>query len=135
MAQADGEDMPLFVEDRTQRIHVLGALPDQSLSTSEHNGPGLLINCFRSHKAHLGLPRRDDNRFGISRIVFLTLDERSNVLRRDQFNPMTQCLHLTRPVAGATTSLKNDQAGRLLRHEHAKLFPRQLFAELRLAGR
>ncbi len=53
------------------------------LTRMEKHRAGLLIFRLRLDKPHLGALCRDDDRLRVSRIVFLTLHERSHILRRD----------------------------------------------------
>ncbi len=52
----------------------------------------------------------------------------------DQLSVVTEPLHFACPVVRATASLKNNQAGILLGHEHRELLTRQLFSKLDLPG-
>ncbi|CUH31190.1 hypothetical protein JSE7799_00898 [Jannaschia seosinensis] len=71
--------MAVFVENGPQRVHELGALMDQALSAPEHYRLCLLLRRLRRDEAHLRLARGDHDRLGISRVVFLTLDEGPDV--------------------------------------------------------
>lgn len=76
--------MSVLIEDSAQGVHVFGALSDESITPPEQSGTGLLLDGFGHDEAHLGLTSSDDNRLGIGCVIFLALDERSNVLRCDQ---------------------------------------------------
>lgn len=59
----------------------------------------------------------------------LPLDERLDIVRRDQTHRVTGSRHLLRPVMRAGASLHRHAARRLPRHEPDELRPRQLLAE------
>ena len=135
MGDARGKDMAAFIESRPQRVHQLGPLVNKPLAAAEQHRLRLLIRCLRGDKAHLRLARGDHDRLGVGRVIFLTLDEGTDILRGDQLDLVTQRLHLARPVAGAAASLKNDKTGRLPRHEGTELLARQLLAKPHLPAR
>ena len=64
--------MPILVQYRPQRIHQLGALMNEALTTAEQHRPGLLILRLGG-EAHLGLACSDHDGFGIGSIVFWRL--------------------------------------------------------------
>ena len=123
VAERDGKHVPVFVEDGPQRVHQLRALMDKPLTSPEHHRLRLLIGSLRRHKPHLRLARRDHDRLGVGRIILLTLDERPDILRRDQPNLVPECYHLSCPVARASAGLEHHKRGRLCRHESPKLIP------------
>jgi hypothetical protein len=132
MDKAGGKHMAILVEHRPQRVQELSALMDQALPASEHHRLGLLLCRLRRNEPHLRLARGDYDGLGISRVVFLMLDEGTYVLRRDEFDFMAKRFHFPCPVIGAATSLEHDDAGRLLQYEPPELLPCQLLAELYL---
>ena len=83
--------MPMFIQQRPQCIHIGRTLMNQSFSATKDRCTRLLLNGLGCNETHLGLAGCDDNRFGISRIIFLTLYERANILRRNQFYLMANC--------------------------------------------
>jgi len=97
----------------------------------ERDGPRLLVGGLRLHEPH-GRPHRCfNNGLGIGGVILLALDERLDVVRRDQPNLMALLHHLPRPMVGAGASLHHHTTRRLLRHEPRELWPRQLLAEQR----
>ena len=64
----------MLIKDSAQGVHILGALSDQPIPTPENGSARLLRDSFGRDKAHLGLARGDDDRLGISCIIFLALD-------------------------------------------------------------
>ena len=72
----------------------------------------LLLNGLGCNETHLGLAGCGDNRFGISRIIFLTLYERANILRRNEPGLMAKRLSFPSPITGASAGLKDHETGR-----------------------
>src|SRR5680860_85136 len=105
---------------------------EEALPGSKQYSAGLLIFRLRLDKTHLGALRRDDDRFGVGSIVFLSFYEGPHILRRDQFHLMAKLDHLPGPVTCATARLHHDHTGRLDRHEFPKLGPSQLLAKLQM---
>ena len=115
--------------DGSQRVHGFGALLHELLSRPECNGPGLLFGRLRFHEPHRRPQRGLDNRLRIGRIIFLPLEERLDVVRRDQPDPVPMPGQLPRPMMRAGTRLHRHLASRMVRHEPRELRPRQLLAE------
>jgi transposase InsO family protein len=72
---------------------------------------------------------RLDDRFRISRVVLLPLQERLDVMRCDQTDFMSMPRHLPGQVMRTGTGLYRNATRRLLCHEPLELRPRQLLAE------
>ena len=132
VAHSCGKHVAVLIQQGPQGVYIRGALMNQPLPAAEHRRTGLLLNRFGLHKAHLGLAGRDHDRLGIGSIILLALDERANVLWRDQFHLVPKRFHLPRPIVRATAGFEDDQAGSLLGHERWELLSCQLFAELHL---
>lgn len=77
-------NMAELVEMRAQRVHGLGALLHELFPRPECDGTCPLIGRFRFDEPHRRPQRRFADRLGIRRVDFLPLDERLDVLRRDQ---------------------------------------------------
>ncbi len=102
--------MAELVEMRAQRVHGFGALFHELLPRPERDGPGLLVRGLRLHEPH-GRPKRClDNGLGEGGIVLLALDERLDVVRRDQPDIMSVPRHLPRPVMGTRAGLNRHAA-------------------------
>ncbi len=67
------------------------------------------------HKVHGRQQRRLRNRLGS--IILLAFQERFDVMRRDQSNPVPVAGQFPRPVMGSWTRLHCHLARRMLRHE------------------
>jgi len=67
--------MAIFVEHCALGICQLGALTHQPFARPKEHRPRLLLFALRRHKPHFGALRRDDDRFGISGIVFLAFNK------------------------------------------------------------
>jgi len=63
---------------------------DQTLAPSKQHGIGLLLWRFHLDKTHFWTLCRDNDRFGIGRVVLLPLDEKPDILRWDQLHFMAK---------------------------------------------
>ena len=103
-----------------------GELPDQKIPRSEQHGARLLSLGLNSDKAHRRSTCRLSDRFRVSRIILLALDERFDIRRRDQSNCVPQAGDLACPVMGPATGFQGYQTRRLgdgTTHEVLKNFP------------
>src|SRR4051812_19638515 len=73
-----------------ERVYQLRALPDQKIPRPEQHGARLLSLGLNRDKAHRRSTCSLSNRFRVSRIVLLTLDERFDVGGWDQSNLMPE---------------------------------------------
>src|SRR3954447_22896818 len=114
-------------------IYQLGALPDQKIPRPEQHGARLLPLGLNRDKAHRRSTGSLSDRFRISRIVFLTLDERFDVGGWDQANLMPEVTDGPPPVVRAPTGFHGDDAARLRGKEAENLLSGKLFAEANAA--
>lgn len=121
--------MAELVKMRAQGVHRLSALFYELLARAKCDCACLLVGRLRLDEPHGRPQRRLDDGLGIGRVVLLALEERLDVVRRDQPDLMTLLLHLPRPVMGAGARLHRHATRRLLRHEPGELRPRQLLSE------
>src|SRR3954451_18454319 len=112
-----------------ERVNQLGALPDQKIPRSEQHGARLLSLALNRDKAHRRSTRRLSDRFRVSRIILLALDERFDVGGWDQSNLMPEVTNGSPPVVCAPTGFHGDDAARLLGKEAENFFSGKLFAE------
>ena len=121
--------MAELVEMRSQRIHGFSALLHELFARPERNRSGLLFLGLGFHKPHGRSQRRLDDCFRIGGVILLALDERLDVVRRDQPDLMPVAGHFPRPMMRTGAGLHHHEARRLLRHEPGELWSRQLLAE------
>src|SRR3954463_3792230 len=88
----------------------LGPLPYQEIARPEYESGGLGLLAFGSHKAHGRALGGLADRLGICGIVLLPLDERLDVCRREQPDPMPQPAALAGSIMGAAAGLHRDRA-------------------------
>src|SRR5919112_5948923 len=112
-----------------ERVYQLRALPDQKIPRPEQHGARLLSLGLNRDKAHRRATCRLRDRFRVSRIVLLALDERFDVGGRDQSNLMPEVTDGPPPVVRAPTGFQGDDAARLLGKEAENFFSGELFAE------
>src|SRR3954447_6222378 len=110
-------------------IYQLRALPDQKIPRPEQHGARLLFLGLNRDKAHRRSTCRLSDRFGVGRIVLLTLDERFDVSGWDQSNLMPEVTDGPHPVVRAPTGFHGD-AARLLGKEAKNFLSGKLFTEL-----
>src|SRR4051794_31980440 len=110
-------------------IYQLGALPDQKIPRPEQHGARLLPLGLNRDKAHRRSTCSLSDRFRISCIVLLTLDERFDVGGGDQSNLMPEIPDGSPPVVGTPTGFQGDDAARLLGKEAEDFSSGELFAE------
>src|SRR3954449_7331532 len=112
-----------------ERINQLRALPDQKIPRPEQHGARLLSLGLNRDKAHRRSTCSLSNRFRVSRIVLLALDERFDVDGWDQSNLMPEVTDGPPPVVCAPTGFQGDDAARLLGKEAENFLSGKLFAE------
>src|SRR3954468_15604069 len=112
-----------------ERINQLRALPDQKIPRPEQHGARLLSLALNRDKAHRRSTCRLSDRFRVSRIVLLALDEGFDVGGWDQSNLMPEIPDGSPPVVRAPTGFQGDDAARLLGKEAENFFSGELFAE------
>ena len=112
-----------------ERVNQLRALPDQKIPRPEQHGARLLSLGLNRDKAHRRSTGSLSDRFRVSRIVLLTLDERFDVSRWDQSNLMPELTDGPPPVVRAPTGFQGDNAARLLGKEAEDFFSGELPAE------
>src|SRR4051794_9059699 len=112
-----------------ERVYQLRALPDQKIPRPEQHGARLLSLGLNRDKAHRRSTCSLSNRFRVSRIVLLTLDERFDVGGWDQSNLMPEVTDGPPPVVRAPTGFHGDNAARLLGKEAENFLSGKLFAE------
>src|SRR3954447_21276552 len=110
-------------------VYQLRALPDQKIPRPEQHGARLLSLALNRDKAHRRSTCSLSNRFRVSRIVLLTLDERFDVGGRDQSNLMPEVTDGPPPVVRAPTGFHGDDAARLLGKEAENFLSGKLLAE------
>src|SRR3954469_1724039 len=110
-------------------VDQLRALPDQKIPRPEQHGARLLSLGLNRDKAHHRSTCSLSNRFRVSRIVLLTLDERFDVGGWDQSNLMPEVTDGPPPVVRAPTGFQGDDAARLLGKEAENFLSGKLFAE------
>jgi hypothetical protein len=71
-----------------------------------------LLRCFDQHETHRRSLHGFRNRFSITAVVLVPLEERFDVLRRDQAHVMAQSGQLAADVMGARAGLHADPAAR-----------------------
>src|SRR4051812_5065405 len=96
-----------------ERVDQLRALPDQKIPRPEQHGARLLFLALNRDKAHRRSTCSLSDRFRVSRIVLLALDERFDVGRWDQSNLMPEVTDGPPPVVRASTGFQGDDAARL----------------------
>src|SRR3954464_127162 len=112
-----------------ERIDQLRALPDQKIPRPEQHGVRLLSLALNRDKAHRRSTGRLSDRFRVSRIILLALDERFDVDGWDQSNLMPEVPDGSPPVVRAPTGFHGDDAARLLGKEAENFLSGKLFAE------
>src|SRR3954452_17902644 len=112
-----------------ERVNQLRALPDQKIPRPEQHGARLLPLGLNRDKAHRRPTCSLSDRFRISCIVLLTLDERFDVGGWDQSNLMPEIPDGSPPVMRTPTSFQGDDAARLLGKESEHFSLGELFAE------
>src|SRR3954469_11420792 len=112
-----------------ERVYQLRALPDQKIPRPEQHGARLLSLGLNRDKAHRRSTCSLSDRFRVSRIVLLTLDERFDVGGWDQSNLMPEVTDGPPPVVRAPTGFQGDNAARLRGKETENFLSGKLFAE------
>jgi len=101
----------------------------QQLANPEDYRRALGLFTLHRHKTHSRAHRRFTDCFGIGSIIFLALDERLDVGRRDQPNVMAQLADFARPEVSTATRFHRDTARRQLPEELQHLCSPQLLAQ------
>jgi hypothetical protein len=112
-----------------QSVDQLSALADEHLPRAKQHGAGLLVFRLHCDKPQGWAQCRLDNGIGIRCIVFLALDERLGLDRRDQAHRVAMLLEFASPAMGRGASLHGNNAVGLLGKEHQHLTPRKLLAK------
>src|SRR3954470_3366160 len=112
-----------------ERINQLRALPDQKIPRPEQHGARLLSLALNRDKAHRRSTCRLSDRFRVSRIVLLALDEGFDVGGWDQSNLMPEIPDGSPPVMRTPTGFQGDDTARLLGKEAKNFSSGELFAE------
>src|SRR5919199_3008214 len=112
-----------------ERVDQLRALPDQKIPRPEQHGARLLSLGLNRDKAHRRSTRSLSDRFRVSCIVLLALDERFDIGGRDQANLMPEVPDGSPPVVRTPAGFQGDDAARLLGKEGENFFSGKLFAE------
>src|SRR4051794_5847697 len=112
-----------------ERVYQLRALPDQKIPRPEQHGARLLFLALNRDKAHRRSTCSLSDRFRVSRIVLLALDERFDVGRWDQSNLMPEVTDGPPPMVRASTGFQGDDAARLLGKKAENFLSGKLFAE------
>src|SRR3954451_8875502 len=112
-----------------QCVDQLRALPDQKIPRPEQHGARLLSLGLNRNKAHRRSTGSLSDRFRVSRIVLLTLDERFDVDGWDQSNLMPEVTDGSPPVVRTPTGFHGDDATRLLGKKAENFLSGELFAE------
>src|SRR3954454_3384586 len=112
-----------------ERINQLRALPDQKIPRPEQHGARLLSLALNRDKAHRRSTCRLSDRFRVSRIVLLALDEGFDVGGWDQSNLMPEVTDGPPPMVRASTGFQGDDAARLLGKKAENFLSGKLFAE------
>src|SRR4051794_27052410 len=112
-----------------ERVYQLCALPDQKIPRPEQHGARLLSLGLNRNKAHRRSTGSLSDRFRVSRIVLLTLDERFDVDGWDQSNLMPEVTDGSPPVVRTPTGFHGDDATRLLGKKAENFLSGELFAE------
>lgn len=81
----------------------------------------LLLLGLGRDEPHLWLPCRNDDCLRIGCVVFLPLDERADLLRRDQQNLVAKLHQFTRPIMSVATDFYRDHKIRMLGRELQEL--------------
>src|SRR3954451_9335525 len=112
-----------------ERVNQLRALPDQKIPRPEQHRARLLPLGLNRDKAHRRPTCSLSDRFRISCIVLLTLDEGFDIGGWDQSNLMPEIPDGSPPVMRTPTGFQGDNAARLLGKEAKNFFSGELFAE------
>src|SRR3954452_2724806 len=112
-----------------ERVYQLRALPDQKIPRPEQHGARLLSLALNRDKAHRRSTCSLRDRFRVSRIVLVALDEGFDVGGWDQSNLMPEVTDGPPPMVRAPTGFHGDDAARLLGKEGENFFSGKLFAE------
>lgn len=104
--------MAEFVEMRPQRVHRLGPLLHELLARAERNGPRLLVGGLRFDETHGRPQRRLDNRLRVGRVILLALQERLDIVRRDQPDLVPEAGHFPRPMVRANAGFHRHETRR-----------------------
>src|SRR3954454_1538761 len=110
-------------------IYQLGALPDQKIPRPEQHSARLLPLGLNRDKAHRRSTGSLSDRFRISHIVFLALDEGFDISGWDQSNLMPEVTDGSPPVVRAPTGFHGDNAARLPGKEGENFLSGKLLAE------
>lgn len=113
-----------LVERWAQPIHQLCALTHKSFSSTEQNGLRLLFFRLRHDEAHLRPLGGHNDRFGISRIILLTLYYGPHILRSDQLYLVALLGNLASLIMRTAACLHHHRCRWLPRDEFAELYPR-----------
>ncbi len=117
----------------TQRVDQLRVLLHQQLPHRQDHRRRLILGRLHRHEAHIRTPRRFDHRLGIFVVVLAALDERLDVLRRDQAHPMPQPRQPPAPVMRTAARFQHHLRRRQLGKERLDLLATQLTAQHRVA--
>lgn len=82
----------------------------QLLARAERHGARLLVGRFRLHETHGRTLGRLNDRLGVGGVVLLPLQERLDVMRRDQPVLVTAAGYFSCPVVRAGASLHSHEA-------------------------
>src|SRR3954452_14226941 len=110
-------------------VNQLRALPDQKIPRPEQHGARLLSLGLNRDKAHRRSTGSLSDRFRVSRIVLLTLDEGFDIGGWDQSNLMPEIPDGSPPVMRTPTGFQGDDAAGLLGKEAEDFSSGELFAE------
>ena len=110
-----------FGKMTAHRVDQLCALAQQQCPGSVQHHRRLLLDRLDRDKTHVRSDHGFADAFGIGRVVLVGLDERADVLRRDQPDVMAETLQLARPVMAARAGLNADQRPRKASKEHHDL--------------
>src|SRR5262252_2706616 len=121
MGNALRKDIAVFHQVPAKSVDTLGALPHQEIAGSEHDAVRLLLFGLDRNEAHARPLGRFTDGLRIGGIVFLPLDERPDVGRRNQAHMMAQLSDLTRPVVRTGTGFHRHDAPGLRCEETEKL--------------
>ena len=121
--------MPEFIEVRAKGVDRFGPLLHDLLAGAKRHRPGLLGFGLGFDEPHGRTHRCLNDCFRVGGVVFLALDERFDVMRRNEPDAVPVGGQFPRPMVRAGTRLHRHVACGMVRHESRKLQSRQLLAE------
>ena len=127
-------DHPEFGGIAPQRVHQPGALLDEGVAHLQHHQLRLPLRRFDRHRVNVRPAGGFRDRFGVVAVVLAALDERLDILRRDQPQPVAQRFQRAGPVERTAARLHHDLGRSQLLEEGDQPRACQIQPQYRLIG-